>query len=105
MSGIGSVLRNLKARSHITGFLLLAGAMASALAIETLHDHACTGDGCMLCMVVGCAQVLLVLCLGIAFVHPALRVIAWMLSLHVDSSGKSESTVREHARSGGRCCC
>lgn len=69
-------------RSRIPDLLLAAIALTSAMTIEALHGHACTGDGCMLCLVAGWAHVLLGLCMGITFARPVLRAVAGMRPTH-----------------------
>lgn len=64
------------ARSRATGALLAVLSIVSYLVIEGLHDHACTGDGCALCLVAACAHVLLAVCLGITVARPVLRLLA-----------------------------
>lgn len=41
--------------------------------VETFHGHACTEDGCTLCLAATIANVLLVTCVGLTLVQPVLR--------------------------------
>lgn len=52
---------------------MLLVSLASALVMGALHDHACTGDGCLLCLVAGCAHVLLGVCVGSMVVQSLLH--------------------------------
>ncbi|MCR5845526.1 MAG: hypothetical protein K6G78_03030 [bacterium] len=51
-------------------------AAASAIVIEALHGHECTGDGCVLCLVATLASGLLILCVGIVVVQPIILALA-----------------------------
>lgn len=61
-------------RSRLVGVAIALVVMVCVVLIEALHDHDCTGDGCVLCLVLGGAYVLLGLCFGVVVAHPALRV-------------------------------
>lgn len=69
-------------RSRLYNAALAVASVASLAAIEHLHDHACTGDGCVLCLAAGSAHMLLGLCLCAAVAQPVLRAIVGMLPVY-----------------------
>ncbi len=75
-------LRTVSNAKALSAFLMFV-VLASVVVIELLHDHECSGDGCVLCFIVGCAYVMLCVCMGILIARSILRVIADMKSLQV----------------------
>ena len=50
-------------------------ALVCAFGIESLHGHACAGDGCLLCLVAALARMTLFASIGVALVLPVIRVL------------------------------
>ena len=65
--------RDAKSRLSVPYLLI---ALVSIGTIKVLNGHACTGDGCVLCLVAACAHVLLLVSLGAALARPIVRIIS-----------------------------
>ncbi|VEH01581.1 Uncharacterised protein [Slackia heliotrinireducens] len=78
MMSTGLATSKRTAHSRIFTLAVAIIAAASMVAVEALHGHACTGDGCVLCLAAGCAQAMLGLCIGITVARPVLRIV-WNL--------------------------
>lgn len=59
-------------------------ALGCVAAIEALHGHACTGDGCVLCLAAAFANVLLFASIGVAFARPLVRMLGELRAVRVD---------------------
>ena len=65
-------------KPKLIGFVLLVVAFVSAGIVEVLHGHACAGDGCALCLIAACANVLMTVSFGAALACPVARIISQM---------------------------
>lgn len=66
-------------------------ALGCAFVIEALHGHACTGDGCVLCLAALLAHVLLFVSVGTVLACPVIRVLAELRALRMDVLRRRES--------------
>lgn len=62
------------------GLALFALSLVCSSVIETLHGHACPGDGCILCLVATYAQVLMAMSLGITLASPLIHILSRIIS-------------------------
>lgn len=74
--GCGLRMETHRQRAKVLDAMLVLVSLMSIATIGLLHEHACTGDGCLLCLLAGGAQVLLALCVCLVATRPILRLLA-----------------------------
>lgn len=87
---IASLARRGAKRCRLDVALALV-ALGCAATIEALHGHACTGDGCLLCLTATFASMLLFASIGVAFARPLVRMLVELRSLRVRVLPRCES--------------
>lgn len=76
MKAQGFEMRKRIQRLNRVCLTLMLFSLVCALAIEAFHGHACTDNGCMLCLAATVAQALVVACASLTLVQPVLRAVA-----------------------------
>lgn len=93
----GTIVRHRRLNVALTRLALCCAAV-----IEALHGHACTGDGCALCLAAAFASTLLLASIGVAFALPVMRALVESRTLRVGILPRRESRTVPMASSRAR---